>query len=85
MNRIKEIIAAMNRRREDLWIEDDKTEFAELIVRECVATLTKLGNAYKGSEESEYEFGDFHYMQGILDSADVIKEHFGVKDERTNS
>jgi predicted ATPase len=59
--------------------------FAELIVRECVATLTKLGNAYKGSEESEYEFGDFHYMQGILDSADVIKEHFGVKDERTNS
>ena len=49
-------------------------KFAELIVRECASTLTKLGGAYDGSET------DADYMQGMLDSAVIIKEHFGVEE-----
>jgi hypothetical protein len=63
MNRIKEIIAAMNRRREDLWIEDDKTEFAELIVRECVSIVEDAVN----------------HREPASAYVDKIKHHFGVK------
>lgn len=48
-------------------------KFAELLIRECASTLTKLGGAYDGSET------DADYMQGMLDSAVIIKEHFGVE------
>jgi len=56
------------------WPLIDAEKFAELIVRECASTLTKLGGAYDGSET------DADYMQGMLDSAVIIKEHFGVEE-----
>lgn len=46
-------------------------KFAELIVKECAVELMKLGNSYSSCE------ADADYMQGMLDSADIIKEHFG--------
>ena len=48
-------------------------KFAELIVKECAVELMKLGNAYSESEN------DANYMQGMLDSAEIIREHFGVQ------
>ena len=51
----------------------DLEKFAELIIRECASELTKLGFSYKNSDH------DADYMQGMLDSADIIKEHFGVE------
>jgi hypothetical protein len=50
-------------------------KFAELIVRECASELTREGFTYKSSDH------DADYMQGMLDSADIIKKHFGLKNE----
>jgi len=69
--RIKELALQANFLRKD---EESIEYFAELIVRECASTLTKLGGAYDGSET------DADYMQGMLDSAVIIKEHFGVEE-----
>jgi hypothetical protein len=50
-------------------------KFAELIVRECAVELMKLGNSYSECDT------DADYMQGLLDGADIIKEHFGIDSE----
>ena len=55
------------------WVWEEK--FTELIVRECSVELMKLANSYSECDN------DADYMQGMLDSADIIKEHFGVNDE----
>lgn len=52
--------------------ESNIEKFAELIVRDCAVELMKLGNSYSECE------ADADYMQGMLDSADIIKEHFGI-------
>jgi len=71
----------MNERIKELAIEagynmdmQQHQKFAELIVRECAVELMKLGNSYSECDT------DADYMQGMLDSADIIKEHFGVEE-----
>ena len=48
--------------------------FAEQIVKESAVELMKLGNSYSECDT------DADYMQGMLDSADIIKEHFGIEE-----
>ncbi len=63
---IFELIQLQNGNRGLLWTEEDKEEFAELIVRECIAMCkTSVGNA-------DYNTGRLHCLENI-------KEHFGVK------
>jgi hypothetical protein len=61
--RIFEIVQGLNGRVGLTWAEEDKAEFAELIVRECADKC--LAMAYVNP-------GPHHY-------AAMIKEHFGVK------
>lgn len=55
--------------------QEQLDKFAELIVRECAVELMKLGNSYSECDT------DADYMQGLLDGADIIKEHFGIDSE----
>ena len=48
----------------------DKEKFAELIVRECA-------NAIKSNQWAK---GDQSWSKGMQYSAELIKEHFGVKE-----
>ena len=48
--------------------------FAEQIVKESAVELMKLGNSYSECDT------DADYMQGMLDSADIINEHFGIEE-----
>lgn len=48
-------------------------KFDELIIKECAVELMKLGNSYSECVT------DADYMLGLLDGADIIKEHFRVE------
>ena len=69
--RIRELIQLQNGNRGLLWTEEDKEEFAELIVRECIDIVGKVPNGYRD------------YRNQIEDSIrtdclQAIQEHFGV-------
>ncbi len=51
--------------------EFDYKKFAELIVKECVATIANDTANYQGE-------GMMAYYQGVQDSGKSIKQHFGV-------
>mgnify|MGYP006300655323 CR=1 FL=1 len=53
---------------------DAVERFAELIVQECVKACIEEGNKWRGGQD----ITDFKLC------AHVIKEHFGIKNERTN-
>ena len=61
-----------------VWVRSSRHHYVwtlRLLValcKECAVELMKLGNAYSGSEN------DANYMQGMIDSAEIIREHFGV-------
>ena len=48
-------------------------KFAELIVRECVATIANDTANYPGE-------GMMAYYQGVQDAGKSIKQHFGVEE-----
>jgi hypothetical protein len=56
-----------------LWGDSNIEKFAELLIHECATVLMTLGTSYDGSGS------DYDYMTGMLDSASIIKEHFGVE------
>lgn len=58
---------------EDEVSEFDLEKFAELIIQECSTHLKNCASAYDGSDT------DSDYMEAMLHSADMIKEHFGVE------
>ena len=71
-DRIKELMLEAGYAAPEIALRAQK--LAELIVKEYVGILTKLGSSYS---DSEY---DADYMQGMLDSANIIKNHFGVNE-----
>lgn len=69
--RIFELIQAQNGFRGLLWTEEDKQEFAELIVRECADVLVAEMNRLDGLDRV--------VASQTMDTAQVlIKQHFGV-------
>ena len=71
--RIFELIQEQNGNRGLLWTEEDKEEFAELIVKECVDRLTLKANRWG-------DMTGFAIKESILDCANDLKEHFGVEE-----
>ena len=53
--------------------EDELTEFAELIVRECATIINDIPSSPQGS------WSDGYY-EGCRDSAKQIQQHFGVEE-----
>jgi len=53
----------------------DKEKFAELIVRECIAEIESVKVDEYGTDV--YDIG---YDDGLIQSVETIKEHFGVEE-----
>jgi hypothetical protein len=53
------------------FLEKDLEKFAELIVKECVATMYKRGEAYAHPSAGFYQAKTF---------SEAIMEHFGVEE-----
>ena len=71
--RIFELIQAQNGFRGLLWTEEDKQEFAELIVRGCADVLVAEMNRLDGLDRV--------VASQTMDTAQVlIKQHFGVEE-----
>ena len=74
--RIFELIQSQNGFRGLLWTEEDKQEFAELIVRECMKCSDPLIRHYIDKHpEQEQAF----LLAAIADYSSEIKKHFGVE------
>ena len=77
--RIRELIQSQNSNRGLLWTEEDKEEFAELLIRECVQTLID-NTPERYTNESAEEDWDKGYDQAMRDCIHYIREHFGVEE-----
>lgn len=66
--RIVELIENQNGHRGLLWTEEDKEEFAELLITESIGVLNKR---YMGDNNRE----DFEVRRCVED----LKKHFGVE------
>lgn len=53
--------------------ELDADLFAELIIKDCIKTLSTITISYGCSET------DADYVEGLTDAADIIAIHFGVE------
>jgi hypothetical protein len=74
--RIKELIKQVGTDVSGKWINVDNAEkLAELIVKECVDTLTTRHNTFKGT--GEYGRG---FKSGLTAANATVKEHFGVEE-----
>lgn len=70
--RMFELIQQQNDNRGLLWTEEDKEEFAELIVRECVEVCAGVAAAQAG-------YGDAPGRDAAYCCGDSIKELFGLE------
>jgi hypothetical protein len=66
--RIVELIENQNGHRGLIWTEEDKEEFAELLINECINVINKR---YMGDNNRE----DFEVRRCV----DDLKKHFGVE------
>ena len=76
--RIRELIQLQNGNRGLLWTEEDKEEFAELIVGECIQTLID-NTPERYTNEAAEEDWDKGYDRAMKDCVHHIQEHFGVE------
>lgn len=82
--RIFEIVQGLNGRVGLAWSEEDKAEFAELIVKESIAMCDELQAQYLTSRKSTMNFSEKNrYAEGEA-ACDIIKykmkKQFGVEE-----
>lgn len=81
--RIFELIQAQNGFRGLLWTEEDKQEFAKLIVRECLNKIEQAGayfNAQPQYTDKQNKLVDEGFTWGVESCQAVVKQHFGVEE-----
>jgi hypothetical protein len=81
--RIFELIQAQNGFRGLLWTEEDKQEFAELIVQECLNKIEQAGayfNAQPQYTDKQNKLVDEGFTWGVESCQAVVKQHFGVEE-----
>jgi hypothetical protein len=61
---------------EVMFLEFSREKFAELIVQECYSLIVK--NAPRVTCKEDFHLG--YVLDGYMDAADLIKQHFGVEE-----
>ena len=57
-----------------VWTEEDKKEFAEFILQQCLEKI------YSVTIDNPTDDWDQGYASGLIQAAETIKESFGVKE-----